>query len=543
MSQTVIHPAATLEKLNPANETPLPTVPVATSEDVQRALERAKALFKSVNSTASACPRHRRQIAQVLKTVSRQLLRRSAFWSDLLAQEVGKPAFEAIGGDVMTATSWLDYCAKHGPSLLDEKPIIARMAQVLGRRIHTRRAPFGVAAVITPWNYPLGISVSGISTALMGGNAVVFKPSELTPGVGEAVASLFREALVEHSLSPDWVQCLQGDGHVGAMLTHHPEVDIAVFTGSEVTGRNVQAALQARGKTAILELGGNDAMLVLPDVAPTEAQIDTLASTAVWGRCVNAGQTCCAVKRLWVHRSLAQPLIESIADKMNRIVVGSPDDAASQMGPLISRAALKKITEQVQDAIDLGAKVLAGGYPLDGPGYFYPPTLLVDVAEAARVLNEEVFAPVLPVIVYQDIDTTIELINKTNLGLSASIFGPVAQAKDLACRINSGTISINGLPHMNFGLPQIPWVSWGRSGPGVSHSEAGLLALTQPQIITTEETAQKQSWFYLAKPQKDGAALALAMAQCMGAASFAGKLKALPEVVFRVLKNKLTPKL
>jgi succinate-semialdehyde dehydrogenase/glutarate-semialdehyde dehydrogenase len=213
------------------------------------------------------------------------------------------------------------------------------------------------------------------------------------------------------------------------------------------------------------------------------------------------------------------------------------------MGPLISRSALKKITAQVEDALSRGATVLAGGYPLDGPGYFYPPTLLIDVPAEARVLQEEVFGPVLPVIVYDDVDTAIAQINETNLGLTASIFGPLNMAQAIARQITSGSVSLNGLPHMNYGLPQVPWVGWGRSGPGVSHGEAGLLALTQPQIITLEARAHKQSWFYTAPPHVQNPALPSAMARLLGAGSVFSTLWALPSVMIQAIKSQSSEKL
>lgn len=285
------------------------------------------------------------------------------------------------------------------------------------------------------------------------------------------------------------------------------DIDYLVFTGSHAVGRTVQQLMAGRGKEASVELGGSDAMVVLSSAGDLEA----VASYALWSRCVNAGQSCAAVKRLFVHQRHYEFLVSLLDEKIQVLKMGPPTDSTAQMGPMISREQRETVAAQVADAIEQGAKCFQ---PSSVPetGWFYPPTILTNVPPDARVMTEEVFGPVLPVVPFEDIKLVIEQINVSSFGLTASVFGDPATAGELAEYLQVGTVAINDAAIANYGLPQLSWSGRKNSGPGVSHGLQPLLVMTEPRVITHNlmfhlPLFRKSPWHFGKKgPDRDFAA-------------------------------------
>jgi acyl-CoA reductase-like NAD-dependent aldehyde dehydrogenase len=465
--------APVISKINPATGALLGEYPVASAEDVAEAVTQAQAAQRIWRGTSLAAR------TQLLEAVLQLLFDRSQAVAQTISQETGKPLADALEADIGTALGVLRYYADLGPQRLRPRPIANDTISLITGRAHWETYhPRGVIAVISPWNYPLAIPVSGMATALMAGNAVVLKPSELTPGTGQLLVALFQEALLSLSLPLSLVSLLLGDGDTGAQLLAQP-IDGVIFTGSAVVGKKIRALASQQGYWSSLELGGSDAMLVLPG-----CDLEKVASYALWGRFTNAGQACAGVKRLFVPQSDEQALLQHLKNKVSQLKVGSPLDIANHVGPLISEAQRIVLDSQVQDALTRGAQLVAGGHPLPGPGWFYAPTLLNAVPAQARVLQEEVFGPVLPVIPYQQVDEAVAQINASEYGLTASVFGPLGQARALAGRLNCGTVVINDVGPSNYAMLCAPWGGWKASGTGISHGERALLELSQVQVLS-----------------------------------------------------------
>lgn len=484
-------------KLNPANGEVLRKYPCAESGEIAEIVGRSRVQAKVWAEVSSG------RRARVLSRVADMVCESRDALATLISTETGKPYCQALEGDLLPAVSILRYYAENGPKILRERRMPLDKSLLMGRVHVRRRVPYGVCGVISPWNFPFAIPVSGVSAALMGGNTVVLKPSEMTPGVGMAVVDLFRMALAREGFSQEGVQVVLGMGETGALLAES-DIDHMIFTGGGVTGAKVLAVMQSRGKSASLELGGSDPMIVLPG-----ADLDAVTSYAVWGRLTNSGQACAALKRLLVPREVEAEVLGLLKRKMERLRVGPPWEVESQLGPLISERQRELIKAQVDDALGRGAELVTGGHgALPGEGYYYPPTVLGGVSLEARVMREEVFGPVLPVVGYGEVSEAIEIANGLPYGLGASVFGEGAEAVRVADRLEVGMVGINDLPTMGYALPVLPWSGWKGSGPGVSHGESGLEAVTREQVRTRNwmwevPWMRKQFWHFGEKPDAD----------------------------------------
>jgi acyl-CoA reductase-like NAD-dependent aldehyde dehydrogenase len=470
MSSTV---SRAIKKLNPANGEMLGEFLAAGGEEAKQVVQSARhaqRLWRKTTLKTRAC---------LLEAVLTILYDRSQAVAEVICNETGKPLADALEADVGTALSVLRYYADLGLKRLRPRRIANDLISLITGRAHWETYhPRGVIAIISPWNYPLAIPISSIATALMAGNAVVLKPSELAPMTGQLLAGIFQEALQALNLPANLVGLLLGDGATGAALLEQA-IDGVIFTGSASVGQKIRAGVSARGVWSSLELGGSDAMLVLPG-----CDLEKVASYALWGRFTNAGQACAGVKRLLVPAQDEQALLQHLKTKVAQLKVGPPGNPDHQIGPLISEAQLNLLESQVRDALDLGAQLLAGGRRVPGPGWFYEPTLLSQVPIPARVLQEEIFGPVLPVIPYQTVDEAVAHLNASRFGLTASVFGPVSQAKALASRLECGTVVINDVGPSNYAMPCAPWGGWKASGSGVSHGEGALMDLCQLQVLS-----------------------------------------------------------
>jgi succinate-semialdehyde dehydrogenase/glutarate-semialdehyde dehydrogenase len=339
------------------------------------------------------------------------------------------------------------------------------------------REPYGVVGIISPWNYPFSTPAVETIAALITGNAVVIKPSEFTP----LAALELRELMHTAGLDRDLLQVVVGEGPTGAALIDSG-VDKLIFTGSVATGKRVAEAAARRLLPVVLELGGKDPMIVLPD-----ANLDIATSGALWGAFMNAGQTCLSVERCYVHRSIYEDFLQMMIGKMSKLRIGNGLDSEVEMGPLINERQLRTVEAHVNDAVQLGARLLAGGRRLTelGPN-FYAPTLLADVTPEMRVIQEETFGPVLPVAAFDTEAKAIELANNSEFGLAASVWTRNRKRGEaLARQIKAGTVMINDMISC-FGISEAPHGGFKQSGIGRTHGEMGLAEMVQVKYIDSE---------------------------------------------------------
>ena len=339
-----------------------------------------------------------------------------------------------------------------------------------GRRAEAHRRPLGVIGAIVPWNYPLLILAFKLPPALLAGNTLVVKPAPTTP-----LASLRFAALIADVLPKGVVNFITDANDLGDALTHHPDVRKISFTGSTATGRKVMASAAETLKRITLELGGNDAGVVLDDANPA-----TVAQGIFNGAFQNSGQVCLAIKRLYVHESIYDAMCNELAQLADAAIVDDGSKQGTQLGPLQNRMQYEKVKGFLEDARKNG-NIIAGGDVIDRPGFFIRPTIVRDIAEGSRLVDEEQFGPVLPVLKYASTDEAIRRANATTYGLGASVWSSdTDRAHDVATQLEAGTVWIN--THLDM-APHIPFGGSKHSGIGVEFGEEGLAEFTQLQVI------------------------------------------------------------
>ena len=382
----------------------------------------------------------------------------------LLTQEQGKPFADACG-DIgataywATATSALDL-----PDEVTEGPY---------GKVLTQYVPLGVVGAIVPWNFPTVLAMFKIGPALLTGNTLVVKPSPFTPLTTLKIGELLRGVL------PDGVlNVISGGDALGPLMTAHPDIDKISFTGSTATGKRVMQSAAATMKRLTLELGGNDAAIVLPDV-----DVPAITERLFWAAFKNSGQICVATKRVYIHEDVYDALSASLAAYAKSVVVGDGMEQGVQMGPVQNRAQFDRVKELIADARATGLRFLAGG-EVDGGegGYFVPVTLIDNPPEQSRVVQEEAFGPVLPLLKYRDIDDVIARANASPFGLGGSVWAADEEAAQaVAMRLETGSVMINGAVAPS---PVAPFAGHKQSGLGAEGGRDGLLAFTNPKTIT-----------------------------------------------------------
>ena len=381
----------------------------------------------------------------------------------ILVAEQGKPLKDATGELVGTYV-WMKYYA----DLELPREVIQDDDRAF---VEVVRRPLGVVAAITPWNYPVSLAAWKFAPALRAGNTVVLKPSPYTPlstlALGEVLAGVLPAGVLN---------VVSGKDPLGAWMTSHPVPRKISFTGSVATGKLVAAAAAPDLKRTTLELGGNDPAIVLDDADPAE-----IADELFWGAFQNNGQVCSAIKRLYVPERLHDDIVEALAEKARSVVVGDGMAEGVQLGPINNRPQFERVAQLVADAIARGATAVAGGRARDGAGYFYEPTILTDLSDGTRIVDEEQFGPALPVITYRDVDDVIDRANATNFGLSGSVWSTDPErATALAKRLECGTAWVN--THLALS-PFQPFGGAKWSGIGVENGPWGLYGFTEIQAV------------------------------------------------------------
>ncbi|WP_315800276.1 aldehyde dehydrogenase family protein [Bradyrhizobium sp. SZCCHNS3002] len=453
---TLVPGAATMPVINPATEEVLAQCPRASETQLDQAVAAAKAAFPAW--AATAIEERRRLIgkmADIIEANSGELAR-------ILTSEQGKPLTDATG-EVLGMAAFFRYLATL------ELPM--RVIESSGdRQVEAYRRPLGVVGAIIPWNYPLLILGFKLPPALLAGNTLVVKPAPTTP-----LSTLKFAELVKDVLPAGVLNVITDANDLGDRMTGHPDIRKISFTGSTATGQKVMASAAQTLKRITLELGGNDAGIVLDDVDPK-----TVAPGIFEGAFQNSGQVCLAIKRLYVHESVYDDICNELVAIAKNTVVDDGSKQGTKLGPLQNRMQYEKVKAFLDDAHKNG-KVIAGGAAMDRPGYLIEPTIVRDIKEGSKLVDEEQFGPVLPVIKYSDPSDVIRRANGTSYGLGASVWSSdPKRAHEIATQIEAGTVWIN--KHLDM-APHIPFGGAKQSGIGTEFAEEGLAEFTQLQII------------------------------------------------------------
>jgi succinate-semialdehyde dehydrogenase/glutarate-semialdehyde dehydrogenase len=454
----------------------------ATPAQVQAAVAKAHAAQKNWRALTAG-----ERLAPLRKFFELLFARRMEM-AALITHENGKPTAEALVAEVIVSLDLLRYYLRYASLWLRPKRLPHQNISLKMRRGYVHREPLGVIGIISPWNYPLMLPLGGAIAALVVGNAVVLKPSEFTPAVALEMEKLFQEA----GLPGDVFQVVIGDGSTGAALASS-DLNKIVFTGSAATGKKVAAAAAEKLIPVVLELGGSDPMLVLRD-----ANLEHAASGAIWARFMNCGQSCVAVKRIFVEQEIYNVFANKVVEKVKRLRLGPGSNPETEIGPLIRERQVTVLESQLNDAVVKGATILCGGKrrPDLGP-FFFEPTVLADVNSTMNVLQEETFGPLLPIVPVRDIDEAIAFANATPYGLSASIWTTnLKRGRELAQRIEAGSVLINDAVS-HFGACEAPVGGVKASGYGRTHGREGLMEMVRTKYLDFDPITflHKPWWF------------------------------------------------
>jgi acyl-CoA reductase-like NAD-dependent aldehyde dehydrogenase len=449
--------AGCFDVINPATEEIVAQSPLASAVQLDQAVTAAQAAFEKWRFSADQDRKN------LLLKIADKIEANAAELAKIVVQEQGKPLFLAqaeVGGAIAWTRATADL----------ELPVEV-LEDSDSKRVEIHRKALGVVGSITPWNWPLMIAVWHIMPAIRSGNSVVCKPSGLTP-----LNTLRLVEIINEVAPAGLVNIVTGEGEIGNKMSTHTGIRKIVFTGSTPTGQAIMRGAADNLKRLTLELGGNDAGIVLRNANPSD-----IAEGIFQAAFLNMGQTCAALKRLYVHDDIYDELCEKLADIAAQQTLGNGLDDNVTFGPIQNRNQLNLVNELVEDAKANGARVLIGGKPVAGKGYFYPPTIVSEVVDGTRLVDEEQFGPVLPIIRYNDINNAIWLANDCENGLGGSVWGSdTEEALAVAIQLECGTAWINCHSEL---LPYAPFGGCKMSGFGVEFGQEGLLEYTVPQVL------------------------------------------------------------
>jgi succinate-semialdehyde dehydrogenase/glutarate-semialdehyde dehydrogenase len=406
-----------------------------------------------------------------------------------ITAETGKPLTEAITVEALSALDSLVWFGANAERVLRAERLRFPQPWLRHKRGWLVYEPRGVVGIVSPWNYPLAIPLTQVATAVAAGNAAVLKPSELTPLTGAWIGRAFEAA----AAPPGLVRVIQGDGRTGDALVQARGLGKLVFTGSVAVGRKVAAAAGERLVPVTLELGGKDPMLVFDD-----AEVDRSVDGAVWGSFLNCGQTCSGIERIYVQRALYEPFVEELARRTRALRIGRGDESGVDLGPLISEGQRARVEELVADALSRGAVARTGARrPATSlPGWFYEPTVLVDVPAEARLHGEEIFGPVVAVSPFADENEAVRLANDSRFGLGASVWTrDAARARRVSARLEAGSVWTNDFSY-SYGTSQASWGGRKESGFGRTHSKHSLYEMSNVKYVDADRGRVSVPWWY-----------------------------------------------
>lgn len=453
-----------LEVVNPANEEVIGRVPSCGKDDLDRAVSAARRAFKEWRKTSQEERQKVVQgIAATIKENADELFR-------LLTSEQGKPhaqaqqeIYGAAGLAAAQSTLTLDDVINQ-----DDDTRLSR----------TRRVPVGVVGGIVPWNFPIMMAIQKIVPALISGCTIVLKPSPFTPLTTLRLAELIKDVVPAGT-----VNIITGEDTLGPLITEHPDIDKITFTGSTATGKKIMEGASGDLKRITLELGGNDASIVLPD-----ADVEKVAEQLFWSSFSNAGQVCIAAKRIYIHEDIYDDLSRAIAEYAKGVTVGDGSQQGTGVGPIQNKKQFERVCELIEDAKDNGYQFLVGGeVDPSGSGYYVPITILDNPPEQARIVAEEQFGPVMPLMKFADVDEVIERANNSEYGLAGAVWTKdTDKGIEIAEQLETGTVWINEFMHIS---PLAPFGGHKQSGFGAEYGVDGLKEFTYPQVITIKRDA------------------------------------------------------
>lgn len=466
--------ATELTSINPATLETVGALPIDDAAAVQDAVRRARA----AQPAWAALPVSRR--LDVLRRYQRLVVDRRQAIMTALCRETSKPKAEALV-EVFAVLEMIRHYRGTAARQLAPQPVNPGL--LLHKKAYKVYEPLGVIGVISPWNYPFLLPHTPIISALLAGNAVVFKPSELTPVIGKLVVDMLHEVLPD----PNLVQFVVGPGDTGAALVG-AGVDKIAFTGSVGTGKKIMAQAAETLTPVVMELGGKDPMIVCAD-----ADLERAAAGAVWAAFSNSGQTCMAVERCYVVESVADAFIAKVVEKTKALRQGARGEV--DLGSMISERQRSNVSRHVQEAVAQGATVLAGGKE-GKEGYAYEPTVLVNVTQQMAVMTEETFGPVLPIMRVPDEATAVKLANDTPFGLTASVWTKRQhKGERIAAQLRAGVVCVND--HLvNYGITSLPFGGVGQSGFGRMHGSEGLLEMVQVKSVVVDRLGLPKEFYW-----------------------------------------------
>jgi betaine-aldehyde dehydrogenase len=464
--------SSTIDVINPATGKSIERVGVSTREEVDGAVERSRNGFEEWRGYAGL------DRAEVFHEMAARMRDHADELAEIMTLEGGKPFIENRD-EVVWSAACFDYYAEIARDSVGYLPAPIEPQQLA----MVVREPVGTVACIVPWNYPLLLATWKVAPALAAGNAVVLKPSEETPLATRRLAELMEE------LPEGLLQVVYGAGEVGEMIVRHPGVDMVAFTGSQETGRRVGIAAAERLIRANLELGGKDPFIICDDV-----DVEIAAQGAVWAACLNAGQVCTSSERFYVERGIAKDFVEASREFVGSLNIGDPMDRSTDVGPMVNEKGRAKVERHVGEAIEDGATLVAGGERWGERGFYYKPTVLTGVEASMRVMREETFGPVVPVVEVDSLDEAIELANSVPYGLGANVYTRDLE-KMLRCarEIRAGTVWINDPLTDN---DAAPFGGQRGSGLGRELGREGLEAFQESKHVHIDPRVEKKEWWY-----------------------------------------------
>jgi acyl-CoA reductase-like NAD-dependent aldehyde dehydrogenase len=465
---------------NPATGELITTIPVLGANEIAELAARARAAQPGWEAMGFEGR------GRIMRRAQKWMLDNADRVIDVVVSESGKTHEDAQLADLGYTVSALGFWAKEAEKYLaDERVPSWNNPVAAGKKLIIRYAPVGVAGIIGPWNYPIANSFGDCIPALMAGNSVILKPSEVTP----LSSLLMQEMMIECGLPPDVFQIATGDGTTGAALIRH--VDVIMFTGSSRTGRSVMKEAADALIPCYLELGGKDPMIVCRD-----ADIERAANAASFYSMNNGGQVCISVERVYVEEPVYDAFVQKVTDNIKQLRQGAPAGVGSvDIGAVTFPPQMDIIDSHVRDAVDKGAKVLTGGHPRTGSGRFYEPTVLVDVDHSMTCMKDETFGPTIPIMKIQDPEEGVRLANDSEYGLQASVWTKdVRRGEELARQIHAGVVCVNDA-QVNYTALNLPMGGWKESGLGTRHGANGIRKYTKIQSLLVTRRALKREPF------------------------------------------------
>jgi acyl-CoA reductase-like NAD-dependent aldehyde dehydrogenase len=472
-----------IESFDPANGELLGTVPVTRPKEVEGIAAEAARVQQGWALTPLA------ERVRVVDRAARWILAHKDEIGEKLTRENGKTLLESLTMEIYPVVDTFTWIARWAPRYLSPERIPNPQPFMKHKRHMFLYDPLGVVGIIAPWNYPFSIPAGEVGLAIAAGNAVLLKPSELTPLIAEEIARAFQAAGLPRGL----LRVIHGRGDTGAALCQAGPVRKVFFTGSVATGQKVMEAAARHLKPAMLELGGKDAAVVLRD-----ADLGRAVAGTLWCGFANAGQTCAGVERVYVDRRIYDEYVERLSDGARAIVPGDPRRPGTQMGPMNNEMQYGKVVDLLDDAVASGAEIRTGG-PTEVPGLsgrFIAPVVLTGVDHSMRIMREEVFGPVVPVMPFDSEEDALRLANDSEFGLGASVWTrDLRRGRMLAERLGAGMVWVND--HMySHGVAQTPWGGVKRSGTGVTHSKFGLYEMTEKRLLSVDSGRVPVAWWY-----------------------------------------------